>query len=405
MKQGNKLQHLLLNSNPWFSAVSDYSLQLAIYLREKNSILYCSEIGSTAMEKKCLENKIPFENAPIHNQSIINFFKSFIFLNKHLYKNKNSLKYIWVFEGREHSLCAISKIIFPFLWKDRVLIRVRGQAQSISSNLFSRLMYNVMTNKIVFAANCVKNRVKFEIPFEKTIIQYYSKNFKTNYPRNNDEAKSIYIDVSLPPIKSENLLYVVVGRFDKVKGHDYLLDAFLKADFINKNGEKIKSQMIFLGYNANLSAGRLYENYFKKFGEGLFVQNKYYLKSQILNKELYIISEKMNNIDELISMAHFGVIPSLDSEVICRVGVEFLQCGTPVISSDAGALPEVFSDFKELIFPVGNTESLKNCLESSSKIFLDKNSYSENRRKAKKIGAERFSLKNYDNLYEFINRN
>ena len=43
-----------------------------------------------------------------------------------------------------------------------------------------------------------------------------------------------------------------------------------------------------------------------------------------------------------MSIVSFRVIPSLDSEVICRVGVEFLQSSIPVLHSDAGALSEVF---------------------------------------------------------------
>ena len=54
----------------------------------------------------------------------------------------------------------------------------------------------------------------------------------------------------------------------------------------------------------------------------------------------------------------FGVIPSLDSETICRVGVEFLQAGIPVLYSDAGALPEVFSEFPEYKFKAGDVKEL-----------------------------------------------
>jgi len=75
-----KITHLFLNSNPWFSAVSDYSLQIALYVKKNNPILYCAELGSTAMKEKCCENNIPFIHAPIHNQTFINFFKSLITL-------------------------------------------------------------------------------------------------------------------------------------------------------------------------------------------------------------------------------------------------------------------------------------------------------------------------------------
>jgi glycosyltransferase involved in cell wall biosynthesis len=39
-----------------------------------------------------------------------------------------------------------------------------------------------------------------------------------------------------------------------------------------------------------------------------------------------------------------GVVSSVDSEVICRVAVEFFSVGTPVAAFPTGALPEIIQD-------------------------------------------------------------
>ena len=173
MNIDKNIKHLFLNSNPWFSAVSDYSLQIAAYTNALDKILYCAEVGSTAMQEKCRNQQIPFFNVPIHNQTVKNFLTSFLFLIKILIKNKDNLKYIWVFEGREHTLCSIIKSFFPALWKNKKLIRVRGQAQAIKSNIFSKLIYNKITDKVIFAADCVKKRVNFQIKNNHSIVIYY----------------------------------------------------------------------------------------------------------------------------------------------------------------------------------------------------------------------------------------
>ena len=92
---------------------------------------------------------------------------------------------------------------------------------------------------------------------------------------------------------------------------------------------------------------------------------------------------------------HFGLIPSLESEVICRVGVEFLQSAVPCLYSDAGALPEVFSDFPEFKFEKGNMLGLKNLIENTETIFKDKNRYNQLKLKAKEIGTEKYSLDHF----------
>ncbi len=369
-----------------------------MFVHNKENILYCSEAGSSAMQEKCEENKIPFFNIPIHNQTLSNFIKSFFFILKILIENKKDLKYVWVFEGREHSLCSITKIIFPILWKNKKLIRVRGQAQVVKSNFISRFIYNKLTDKVIFAANCVKNRVLFDLTNNNYMIHYYGKDILNI----SNPQKEFYVQEIFPTLNANNLLYLVIGRFDPIKGHDYLLEAFLKAKFIDNFGNNLSVQLVFAGYKANINPNELYLKYLNLFGEGKYTENKFYLESKSQKKQLFIIEEKLRNIENLLAITSFGVIPSIDSEVICRVGVEFLQCGVPVISSDVGALPEIFSDFKNLIFKAGDVNILTEKLEESSQLFLNKNTYINLKNKAKEVGIAKYSAKNYKKLIDFV---
>ena len=389
-----------MNSNPWFSAVSDYSLQIALYVHKKENILYCSEIGSTAMLDKCNENNIPFFHVPIHNQTLGNFIKSFFFIIKFLFINKNNLKYVWVFEGREHTLCSITKIIFPNLWKNKKLIRVRGQAQIVKSNFISKFIYNKVTDKVIFAANCVKQRVLFNLTNNNSMVHYYGKDILNN----TNSHKEFYVQEIFPTINQNHLLFLVIGRFDPIKGHDYLVEAFLRAKFSDNIGNKLAAQLVFAGYKANINSKEMYLKYLKYFDEGKYTKNKFYLESLKQGKNLFIIEEKLDNIEDLLAITSFGVIPSLDSEVICRVGVEFLQCSIPVISSDVGALPEVFSDFNNLIFKAGDVYVLTKKLEESSQLFLNKEIYNSLRKKAKQVGVDKYSSQNYKKLIDFVDR-
>ncbi len=385
-------KHLFLNSNPWFSAVTDYSYQLCLFLYQTENILYCAESGSTAMDEKCKHIGIPFKNIPIHNQSLYNFLFCIISIFLILIKNRKSLKYIWVFEGREHTLCCLLKILFPNLFKNIKIIRIRGQAQKVKNNIFSKVVYNLLTDKIILAAECVKNRFNFKINSKKFLIHYYCKDTKVTQ----NTVVNYIFDEDFPVINKDNLIFLVIGRFDLVKGHNYLIKSFLKAKL--KPGAKL----VLLGYKANLSPYDIYQKFLPEFGSGKFNNNIFYLEKSDENKQLFIIEKKISDLENLMSVVSFGVIPSLDSEVICRVGVEFLQSSIPVLHSDAGALSEVFSDFSELKFQLKNENELIRKLEKASEFFSQVDKLKLLKEKAFEVGNNKFSLKNYKNIVSFI---
>lgn len=363
--------HLIFNSNPWFSAVSDYSLQMCLYLkREKNPILYCAHIGHTQMDKKCAEHDIPFFPIPLHHQNVFHVLKSFYVILKLLIQYRKDLKHVVAFEGREHALLVLTKILFPCLWRDKILIRVRGQAQAVKSNVFSRWIYNHLTDRVVFAATCVKNRMGFDVPDQKSRVQLYGKNFP--------ESRSGFFT----PPWGDGLTFLLLGRFDPVKGHDDLVQAYLKADL------KIKSNLVFIGKSENLKSDDMRKDYLPLFESDL--QHK---------KNLYVIDERISNLSAVLKQVHFGVIPSRDSEVICRVGVEFLHSGIPVLYSDAGALPEVFVDFPQFLFKKCDPADLAVKLELACAVFLESGKFEALQSQAKKVGKEKYHGDVYRNLF------
>lgn len=387
----NKSYYLFLNSNPWFSAVTDYSLQLCLYFKKNNiDVLYGAEKNSTAMDLKCKEHNIPFFYIPIHNLNIINYVISFVKIFKLLSETEKKIKYIFVFEGREQSILILTKILFPFLWHNKKLIRIRGQTQAIKAGMLSVITYNYYTDKIIFAAQCVLNRVQFEIPKNKYIIQHYCKD--VNFIEH--KLNEFNFSEKIPKLNFECPTFLVLGRFDEVKGHDMVVQAFLNAEF------STNCQLVFIGKSENVSAKSIYEKYKILVDFYLEDNNLFYLNNK--NNSIFIIDEKFENIYNFIQNVHFGVISSLDSEVVCRVGVEFLQCGVPCLYSDAGALTEVFVDFPELNFLKGNVNSLGELFQKAASIISNKNEFEELKQKCFKIGNEKYSTENYKKVLDSL---
>jgi glycosyltransferase involved in cell wall biosynthesis len=84
---------------------------------------------------------------------------------------------------------------------------------------------------------------------------------------------------------------------------------------------------------------------------------------------LLILDERVRDVFVWMRQSSFGLIPSLDSEVICRVAVEFLQQGTPVVSSRAGALAEVLPPSCALLYEEGEARALAHALEKALVLF------------------------------------
>lgn len=119
---------------------------------------------------------------------------------------------------------------------------------------------------------------------------------------------------------------LVFGRFDPVKGHLPMIER--TAEILRMWGNQpSRPQLHIVGEPANVSAADLVRA----------VEHV----GLVIDDDVRITTERTADVAALMSGAVLGVVPSLGSEIICRVAEEFLLCGTPVAVSAAGSLPEI----------------------------------------------------------------
>lgn len=114
----------------------------------------------------------------------------------------------------------------------------------------------------------------------------------------------------------------IVGRLSPVKGHK---------DFIQAAGYILKKipNVIFIicGEDAQISLGEL--------------------KEMVINMSIeqnFRFLGKVRDIREIISLFDVGVISSVGSETICRVPLEYMSLGKPVVGTRVNAIPEVIEN-------------------------------------------------------------
>lgn len=156
-------------------------------------------------------------------------------------------------------------------------------------------------------------------------------------------------------ISEDTKVISYVGRLDKDKGLELLIEAF--ALFL-KTGKKAK---LFITGKPLLHfspdgkecplAGEEYKQSLKQIAIDLGVENSVEFLGHLSNPTpVYQISD-------------LTVVPSLWSEPFGRVVIESMACGTPVVGSRIGGIPEILTgEFAAGLFEPGNKQDLANTL-------------------------------------------
>ena len=120
---------------------------------------------------------------------------------------------------------------------------------------------------------------------------------------------------------------LIFGRLDPVKGHREFFSIFKEILELSVAKNHPRPKLRIVGLPANLSVRHIIEA----------------ARTLKISEDDYEIQcERVANVAEFMSRVSLGVVSSLGSEVICRVAEEFLLCGTPVVTTGVGSLPELF---------------------------------------------------------------
>ena len=168
---------------------------------------------------------------------------------------------------------------------------------------------------------------------------------------------------------------VIFGRFDPIKGHREFLPLWKTAleQYISKYPDHKRPLLRMVGRAENLNQQDLEQT----------------IRQLNLNADVLITQNTISQPQKLLSNAALGIVPSLGSEVICRVAQEFLLCGTPVLVSDAGGLREVLFENAGTWFEYTKASSAEKIFQALEN-FLNEPAADRNIRREKAI--QQFSL-------------
>ena len=93
-----------------------------------------------------------------------------------------------------------------------------------------------------------------------------------------------------------------------------------------------------------------------------------------LNDHVRLIPER-EDILEIMEFADLGIVSSIESEVICRVAMEFFSVATPIVAFPTGCLPEIIRHGKNGMLAKNKTsealvKEIKNVLSNQKLLSL-----------------------------------
>jgi len=305
------MRKLVVLDERWNSALTDLGLKIASVLEGK---VACAVLKGFPAEEKCKEKGIPtfyikdprkgLPLAPFLSlKDVIKTFKPQVVLT---------------IRGDEMFFSALLKKRFSFR-----LYRLHGEAKGIRESFLNRFLHEKYVDGVILSSQKIVNSVVKKLP-------------KLFIPGAVDVEKFRFSEEGRKRVRKrlkvgDEILFGVVGRFDPVKGHGVFLRAL---SLLKKKGLNFKA--VIVGEEKNVKLKELME----------------LCRTLSLSSNVIFIPERRKDIVDIMSAVDVGVVPSLGSEMIARVLLEFMACRRPVVVSDVGVLPEIVKeDFGIVVHP------------------------------------------------------
>ncbi len=311
----DKLHILHLINVRWYNACAYYALALAAAQKGLGHKVFLAGDPNNPYISKAESMNLDFDKSPRLSSYFPHLVGNISWLKKFI-KNKG-IEVVVAHRGEAHVVAALAKKIHRL---DFALIRVRGDVRPPKSDLFNRFLYSGITDGVI----CTTAKLReiylslFKLSPRKVVV--IPAGIDTGYySRKRADIEQLKEEYSIPTGKK---IITMLGRWSPIKGHKY---------FIKMAGRIIPkyTNLLFL------IAGEQFEI------------TKTDLRDMIdryaPNAEFKIIG-LVDDVRDILHLTDIAVIPSLGSEMIARVALEFMAAGKPIIASRVNALAETVDD-------------------------------------------------------------
>ena len=281
---------------------------------------------------------------------------------------------------------------------DQDLISLQSIVLLFNSYIYKyKIIYLSNENNIIEERNLIKKFIK--IILYKLLYFIFNKKIKnifcyTDQIKNNLDVCGLEKITKVLPLGFDDKIF-----FDK--NNKSKNDKFIISYFGRINRKKGIKTLIKSLNKININNWEFHIDLFHIESLDFFKEIKNDLKNLYKSKRLKIIKSNHNNIAHHMQNTHLTVVPSEWNEQYGRVIQEAAACGSLVIGTNVGAIPEIIND-NAFIFEQNNIENLTKKIED---IYFNYNEYCRKFKKVKIDIQKKRSIKNqakiiYQNLLD-----
>jgi glycosyltransferase involved in cell wall biosynthesis len=153
--------------------------------------------------------------------------------------------------------------------------------------------------------------------------------FTAGHPRN-----TLRESLDLP---ADGFVFGLIGRFSPVKGHTFFFEAARRVLNVFPD-----AWFVVAGWDAQFNREIMME---MAEAAGIIERIRF--------------TGRQNDVRDLIASVDAGVIASIGSETVCRIAMEYMAMGVPVVASDTNVIPEVIRhNHTGFIVPAADPEAM-----------------------------------------------
>ncbi len=295
---------------PWYNACADYAVTLARSLKMLGHRVTVAGGGRTpALERAhalgldVLDHLSPASGNPLTLYALANAYRA--------YALENGVEVVNAHHGRDHLVWA-----FALRGTGIPLVRTSGNQIPPKVHPASRYLMRAHTAGVIASCRTVRD---FYVegfgmdPEQVPVINggVDSEFFSDAHPRN-----TLRDSLGLP---EDGFVFGIIGRFSPVKGHTYFFEAARRVLQVFPD-----AWFVVAGWEAQLNGEDMME---MAAAAGIIERIRF--------------TGRQNDVRDLIASVDAGVIASVGSETVCRIAMEYMSMGVPVVASDTNVIPEV----------------------------------------------------------------